>query len=163
MLSHTSVDGKPKMVNIGEKPVTQRFARARAIVALSEDIVRMLEEQGEQELLTAKGAVFQTAILAGIMAAKATDELIPLCHRLPLEHCHIAIALHKRTELHIECTVSTTAKTGVEMEALVGASIAALTVYDMCKSLSHNIIIREIMLLEKYGGKSDVQQDQALD
>src|SRR5690606_5912935 len=101
-----------------------------------------------------KGPVFQTAIIAGIMAAKKTSELIPLCHPLPLDDCKIAIRL-EGTEAIIECSAACHHKTGVEMEALTGASIAALTLYDMCKALSHHIVIGEISLIEKSGGKSD--------
>jgi len=114
-----------------------------------------MQKFAEDDIQTKKGSVFQTAIIAGIMAAKKTGELIPLCHPLGLENCHVSIQVENENELHIECTASITAKTGVEMEALVGASIAALTVYDMCKALSHNIIIKETKLLRKTGGKND--------
>jgi cyclic pyranopterin phosphate synthase len=110
------------------------------------------------DIQTAKGAVFQTAILAGIMAAKKTGDLIPLCHPLGLDNCRITIQVQEPNELLIDCTASITAKTGVEMEALVGASIAALTVYDMCKALSHDIVIKETRLLEKTGGKNDFKR-----
>ena len=116
-----------------------------------------LLEQGE--IRTAKGAVFQTAVIAGVMAAKRTGELIPLCHPLGLEHCGIEISVNPAREIVIDCTATLTAKTGVEMEALTGASIAALTVYDMCKAVSHNIVIREIQLMEKRGGKRDFVRD----
>ncbi|MFA6244223.1 MAG: cyclic pyranopterin monophosphate synthase MoaC, partial [Candidatus Hydrogenedentales bacterium] len=107
------------------------------------------------DLQTKKGPVVQTAILAGIMAAKKTSELIPLCHAIALEDCAITIAFDANGELLIECRVVATHKTGVEMEALTGATVAALTVYDMCKALSHDIVIKETRLLEKHGGKSD--------
>ncbi|MBS1563810.1 MAG: cyclic pyranopterin monophosphate synthase MoaC, partial [Bacteroidetes bacterium] len=109
-------------------------------------------------LHTAKGAVFQTAILAGIMAAKKTGDLIPLCHPLGLDNCRINITFREPDELVIDCTAGISAKTGVEMEALVGASIAALTVYDMCKALSHDIVIKETRLIEKTGGKNDFKR-----
>lgn len=140
------------MVNVAEKVVTKRLARARAIIAVGQDIMRLLE-QGD--IRTAKGAVFQTAIIAGVMAAKRTGELIPLCHPLGLEHCGIDISVNDTGEIVIDCTTTITAKTGVEMEALTGASIAALTVYDMCKAVSHDIVIKEICLMEKRGGKRD--------
>lgn len=144
------------MVDVAEKSISRRLARARAVVVVGEEIVRLLEESGRQEIHTKKGAVFQTAVLAGIMAAKKTGDLIPLCHPLPLEHCGIDIWVNEAREIVIESVASITAKTGVEMEALTGASVAALTVYDMCKAISHDIVIREVRLIEKRGGKSDI-------
>lgn len=155
MLSHLTAENTPQMVNVTEKQATKRIARARAVVAVGEKILRLLDETGGKELHTAKGAVFQTAVIAGIMAAKKTGDLIPLCHPLPLEHCQIEITVSEAREIVIDCTASITAKTGIEMEALTGASVAALTVYDMCKALSHDIVIREVKLMEKRGGKSD--------
>jgi cyclic pyranopterin monophosphate synthase len=152
MFSHLDSNNAPVMVNVAEKSVTKRLARARAIVVVGEEIMQLLE-QGE--IRTAKGAVFQTAVIAGVMAAKRTGELIPLCHPLGLEHCGIEISVNPAREIVIDCTATLTAKTGVEMEALTGASIAALTVYDMCKAVSHDIVIREIKLMEKRGGKRD--------
>ncbi len=150
--SHLDTAGNPTMVNVSEKPITHRMAKARAIVELGEAILAHLQ-QGE--IHTKKGAVFQTAIIAGVIAAKKTGELIPLCHPLGLENCRIEIMPISSTEIAIECTAELHGKTGVEMEALTGATLAALTVYDMCKSLSHAIVIKEIKLLEKRGGKSD--------
>ena len=115
----------------------------------------VLQKFIDNDIQTKKGSVFQTAIIAGIMAAKKTGELIPLCHPLGLDNCHIDIHLNQQGELIIDCTASITAKTGIEMEALVGASIAALTVCDMCKALSHDIVIKETKLMSKTGGKSD--------
>ncbi len=106
------------------------------------------------ELITKKGPVFHTAIIAGVMAAKKTHELIPFCHPLALEDCSIRIRI-KNTRAIIDAEAVITSKTGVEMEALTAASVAALTIYDMCKALSHNIIIEEIKLMEKRGGKKD--------
>lgn len=154
--SHITDDNTPQMVDVAEKSISRRLARARAVVVVGEEIVRLLEESGGQEIHTKKGAVFQTAVLAGIMAAKKTGDLIPLCHPLPLEHCGIDIWVNEAREIVIESVASITAKTGVEMEALTGASVAALTVYDMCKAISHDIVIREVRLIEKRGGKSDV-------
>ncbi|HWZ02165.1 MAG TPA: cyclic pyranopterin monophosphate synthase MoaC, partial [Mucilaginibacter sp.] len=111
------------------------------------------------DLQTKKGSAFQTAIIAGIMAAKKTGDLIPLCHPLGLDNCNISIDVNEQNEIVIDCTASITAKTGVEMEALVGASIAALTVYDMCKAMSHDIIIKETKLLAKTGGKRDFRRE----
>lgn len=154
--SHLDSAGNPTMVNVSAKPITHRLARAQAIVELGAEILAHIQNG---ELHTAKGAVFQTAIIAGVMAAKKAGELIPLCHPLGLEHCHIMIAPISKSEVKIECTAELHGKTGVEMEALTGATLAALTIYDMCKALSHQIIIKEIKLLEKRGGKSDFKQD----
>ncbi len=118
----------------------------------------VLEQLSNGDIQTKKGSVFQIAIIAGIMAAKKTGELIPLCHPLGLDNCQINIQLNDLQEVMIDCTASITAKTGVEMEALVGASIAALTVYDMCKALSHNIVIKETKLMAKTGGKRDFKR-----
>lgn len=143
------------MVDVTEKQSTKRQATARSIVHLPEEVIRAITGD---DIQTSKGSVFQTAILAGIMAAKKTGDLIPLCHPLGLDDCRITIQLSETNELYIECTAAITAKTGVEMEALVGASIAALTVYDMCKAISHDIIIKETMLMEKTGGKNDFRR-----
>ncbi len=140
------------MVDVGAKQVSHRTATARSIVSLPDEVLAHL---AGNELLLKKGPVFQTAIIAGIMAAKKTGELIPLCHPLGMDNCHISISINEQQEVVIDCTASITAKTGVEMEALVGASIAALTVYDMCKALSHDIVIKETKLLSKTGGKRD--------
>jgi cyclic pyranopterin phosphate synthase len=152
--SHIDNKGVATMVNVSEKPVTHRSATARAIVVLPDEVVAKLTNG---DIQTKKGAVFQTAILAGIMGAKRTGELIPLCHPLGLENCKVTIDINDN-ELVIDCTASITAKTGVEMEALVGAAIAALTVYDMCKALSHDIVIKETRLIEKIGGKNDFRR-----
>ena len=150
--THIDIAGNPSMVDVGEKKITKRIAKARSIVVLDEKILEKLQND---EIHTKKGPVFQTAIIAGVMASKRTGELIPLCHPLGLENCQISIVLNENKEVVIECTASLTGKTGVEMEALTGASIAALTIYDMCKAFSHNIIIKETRLIEKTGGKRD--------
>ena len=143
------------MVDVGEKQVSRRTATARSIVSLP---VEVLEQLTNGDIQTKKGSVFQTAVIAGIMAAKKTGDLIPLCHPLGLDNCSINIHLNEEHEVVIDCTATITAKTGVEMEALVGASIAALTVYDMCKALSHDIVIKETKLMEKTGGKRDFKR-----
>lgn len=143
------------MVDVGGKTVTHRKAVAQCIVALPKHVWEALQNDGFN---TKKGSVFQTAIIAGIMAAKKTGELIPLCHPLGLHNCEIDIEATDRQEITIHCTASIDAKTGVEMEALTGASVAALTIYDMCKALSPDIVIREIKLMEKTGGKSDFKK-----
>jgi cyclic pyranopterin monophosphate synthase len=150
--SHINNEGKPVMVDVSAKQVTTRTATARSIVVLPNEV---LKKFAAGDIQTKKGAVFQTAIVAGIMAAKRTGELIPLCHPLGLENCDIHISLNEQQEVLIDCTTTITAKTGVEMEALVGASIAALTIYDMCKAMSHQIVIKETRLLSKTGGKHD--------
>lgn len=140
------------MVDVGAKQETHRTATARSIVSLPPEV---LEKFAEGDIQTKKGPVFQTAIIAGIMAAKKTGDLIPLCHPLGMDNCHIDITLNEQQEVVIDCTASITAKTGIEMEALVGASVAALTIYDMCKALSHDIVVRETKLMKKTGGKRD--------
>lgn len=145
------------MVNVGDKPATRRTAHAVAVVTLPAELAALLREG---DIMTKKGPVFQTAILAGVMGAKQTGGLIPLCHPLALEDCQIEITPSADgREVAIHCRVQTHGKTGVEMEALTGASIAALTLYDMGKAVSHGIIIREIRLLEKTGGKRDYRAE----
>jgi cyclic pyranopterin phosphate synthase len=153
--SHLDEHGRATMVNVTAKAVSHRTATARSIVYLPHEVLNQLVDG---ELQTKKGSVFQIAVIAGIMAAKKTGDLIPLCHPLGLDNCQITIKLNEQKEVVIDCTVSITAKTGVEMEALIGASIAALTIYDMCKALSHDIIIKETKLIEKTGGKRDFKR-----
>lgn len=141
------------MVNVGDKPVTRRTAHAIAVIALPPALAELVRDG---EIQGKKGPIFQTAILAGVMGAKKTSELIPLCHPLPLEDCQIEATVDaEKREVTLHCRVQTQAKTGVEMEALTGATIAALTVYDMAKAVSHGIVIKDIRLLEKTGGKSN--------
>lgn len=155
-LTHINPSGQPGMVDVTAKKISKRTATARSVVQLPEAVLALLTGG---EVHTKKGAVFQTAILAGIMAAKKTGELIPLCHPLGIENCTLDIRVNEHREVVIHCTASIEAKTGVEMEALVGASIAALTIYDMCKAVSHDIVIRETQLVEKTGGKSDFRRE----
>ena len=152
---HLDESGRAAMVNTSEKKSSLRFAAARSLVTFPSLILEKLKEDGMQ---THKGSVLQIAIIAGIMAAKKTGELIPLCHPIGLDNCDIKIDFNQDNDLEIYCTASVTAKTGVEMEAMMGASIAALTVYDMCKSMSHDIVIKEIKLLQKTGGKNDFKR-----
>lgn len=142
------------MVNVSGKKITKRVARARAIVHVGSKILALIKDN---ELVTKKGPVFQTAIIAGVMGAKKTSDLIPFCHPLGLEDCQITINVDKE-KIIIHTTTALTAKTGVEMEALTAASITALTVYDMCKALSHDITIEMIQLIEKTGGKSNFKR-----
>ena len=143
------------MVDVSGKSVTYRTATAQSIVVLPTEVLQHLVDG---ELQSKKGSVFQTAIIAGIMAAKKTGDLIPLCHPLGMDNCKVTIELSSSNEVVIECTASISAKTGIEMEALVGASIAALTVYDMCKAMSHDIVIKETKLIAKTGGKRDFKR-----
>jgi len=141
---------QPTMVDVADKAVTKRTATALAEVRFPAQVAQALRAQG---FSTPKGPVFHTAIIAGTMAAKRTHELIPFCHPLGIESCKLAIEMDNDVA-QIRCTVSVHHKTGVEMEALTGASVAALTIYDMCKALSHDIVIAETRLVEKRGGKS---------
>lgn len=160
MFSHLDAQNRPAMVNVGDKAVTRRTAHAVATVSLPPELAALLHDG---EIATKKGPIFQTAILAGVMGAKKTSDLIPLCHPLPLDDCQIKIEsrlLPDGTgEVAIHCHAQTHAKTGVEMEALTGATIAALTLYDMAKAVSHGIVIRDIRLREKTGGKSHYRAD----
>ncbi len=153
MLTHVDSENRPTMVDVGDKAMTTRTARARASVQFPENVISD-SEMGEA-LRTKKGPVFDTAIIAGVMAVKRTHELIPFCHPIPLENCVISVEWGSPGEVEIECAVRATHKTGVEMEALTGAMIAALTIYDMCKALSHGIEIRDVRLISKTGGKKD--------
>jgi cyclic pyranopterin phosphate synthase len=155
VLSHLNADGQPAIVDVSEKVPTRRTAKASAIVQLPAAVSALFRDG---ELQSKKGPVFQTAILAGIMAAKKTSELIPLCHPIGLEDCRVDIRMNEAGDVEIETLSTVTHKTGVEMEALTAASVAALTIYDMCKGISHDIVIKDVRLLEKRGGKSDYDQ-----
>jgi cyclic pyranopterin phosphate synthase len=151
MLTHVDSANRPTMVDVGDKTVTVRTATARAVVVFPPEA----GVASGEVLRTKKGPVFDTAIIAGVMAAKRTHELIPFCHPIPLEDCKISVEWGGANEVVIECSVRATHKTGVEMEALTGATTAALTIYDMCKALTHGIEIREVALMSKTGGKRD--------
>jgi cyclic pyranopterin phosphate synthase len=148
--SHLDAELRPTMVDVGDKSPTRRTATAEARVRFPAAVAAALRDSG---LRSPKGPVFDTAIVAGVMGAKRTHELIPFCHPLGIENCRITIDLDGDAAV-IRCTVSVHHKTGVEMEALTGASIAALTIYDMCKVLSHDIVIADLRLLAKEGGRS---------
>ena len=141
------------MVDVSAKAVTARQARAECLVTFPAPVAEQLQQSGLQ---TAKGAVVDTAIIAGTMAVKRTHELIPFCHPLPIDGCRFEVEWLDASSLRIRCTVKTVHRTGVEMEALTGATVAALTVYDMCKALSHEMVIGPAKLLAKSGGKRDV-------
>ena len=154
-LTHLDAADRPTMVDVGEKLVTRREAVAEARVLLPRNVVRALLASGHR---TKKGPVFDTAIIAAVQAVKRTPELIPFCHPLPIENCAVEIDQRRGGLVVIHCRVSVHHKTGVEMEALTGATVAALTIYDMCKALSHDIEITSVRLLEKSGGRRDVRK-----
>jgi cyclic pyranopterin monophosphate synthase len=152
--THIDSSGNPAMVDVSGKKITKRVAKAQAIVNVGPEIISQIKNN---ELITKKGPVFQTAIIAGVMGAKNTASLIPFCHPIGLEDCQVKIQM-KGNKIVIDSSAAITSRTGVEMEALMAASIAALTVYDMCKALSHYIVIEEIKLMEKTGGKKDFKR-----
>lgn len=157
-LSHIDKSNQPTMVDVSDKTPSKREAHARTVVEFPPDVAARFSS-GDIE--TAKGPVFATAIVAGVMGAKRTHELIPFCHPLGLSNCKVTIAMDEQQRAVIDCVCKVHHRTGVEMEALTGASIAALTVYDMCKALSHEITIRETRLISKTGGKQDYFRDSA--
>ena len=157
--SHLDSAQRPTMVDVGDKENTQRRALAVATVRFPIDIAERVRAEG---LRGPKGPIIDTAIIAGTMAVKRTHELIPFCHPLPVERCKFEIEFVNATDLVIRCEVGVTHKTGVEMEALTGASVAALTIYDMCKALSHAIVISDLRLADKSGGKRDVRDGESL-
>jgi len=157
-LTHVDRAGRPAMVDVSDKAISAREAIAHCRVGFPATVAAQLRADG---LRSKKGAVIDTAIIAGTMAVKRTHELIPFCHPLPIDGCRFAIDWDGASSLSIECTVKTTHRTGVEMEALTGATVAALTVYDMCKALSHAIVIGPAQLLGKRGGKRDFGRGDA--
>ena len=156
ILTHLDAAGLPAMVDVSAKAVTSRSATAECRVTFTPEVAAQLHASG---LRSAKGGIVDTAIIAGTLAVKRTHELIPFCHPLPIDGCRILIDWKGERALVIVCTVQTTHRTGVEMEALTGATVAALTIYDMCKALSHRIVIGPAKLLAKRGGKQDFGSD----
>jgi cyclic pyranopterin monophosphate synthase len=152
--THLNSKNNPKMVNVSDKAITKRTAIAKASMFLGKEIISHFSND---ELITKKGSVFQTAIIAGIQAVKKTSELIPMCHPLLINGVDIDIEIVDAENIEIFCKVTIEGKTGVEMEALTGANIACLTIYDMCKSISQKMVIKEVKLVEKTGGKSDIK------
>jgi cyclic pyranopterin monophosphate synthase len=148
-LSHFDEHGATRMVDVGDKPVSQRVARASAVVRMSAETLALVRDRK-----LAKGDVLEVARMAGIMAAKRTAELIPLCHPLALDAVTVNFTHPDDASVRIEAEVHCTGKTGVEMEALTAASVAALTIYDMCKSAERGIVIEQVQLEEKSGGRS---------
>jgi len=151
--SHINKKNQPKMVNVGDKKITKRKATAKAIMFLGTEVISHFKNK---ELTTKKGPVFQTAIIAGIQAVKKTSEIIPMCHPLLINGVDIDIEIVDTENIDVFCTVTIEGKTGVEMEALTGASATCLTVYDMCKSISQKMSIKNVQLVKKTGGKSDI-------
>ena len=154
--SHLNKKGNPKMVNVSDKKITKRTAIAKATMFLGDEIISHFTND---ELITKKGPVFQTAIIAGIQGVKKTSELIPMCHPLLINGVAIDINITDAEHIEVLCKVTIEGKTGVEMEALTGANIACLTIYDMCKSISQKMVIKEVKLIEKTGGKSDIKNE----
>ena len=154
-LSHVDDANRPTMVDVGDKAVTERTATARSVVHLPPAVLAALDGD---EIASKKGPVFATAIIAGVMAAKKTHELIPFCHPLGLDNCKVTVSMDGDRAV-IDCRCKVLHKTGVEMEALTGASVAALTIYDMCKGLSHDIVIGDTQLIMKTGGKQDYRRE----
>ena len=154
--SHINKKNQPKMVDVSGKKISKRTAIARGAMFLGTAVISNFKED---ELITKKGPVFQTAIIAGIQAVKKTSEIIPMCHPLLINGVDIEINIVDAEHIEVLCKVTIEGKTGVEMEALTGASATCLTVYDMCKSITQDIIIKELKLLEKTGGKSDIKND----
>lgn len=148
-LTHLDEKGAARMVNVGEKPVTQRIAQAQSVITMQPETLRMIADGRAP-----KGDVFACARIAGIMAAKKTAELIPMCHPIPIESVEISIEAASDTEVRVVSTLGCSHKTGIEMEALTAASVAALTIYDMCKAVDRGMRIDGTMLLYKNGGKS---------
>ncbi|WP_437823524.1 cyclic pyranopterin monophosphate synthase MoaC [Tenacibaculum mesophilum] len=152
--SHINEQNQPKMVNVSDKKITKRTAIAKATMFLGSKIVSHFTNN---ELITKKGPVFQTAIIAGIQAVKKTSDIIPMCHPLLINGVDIDINIVDDEYVVVFCKVTIEGKTGVEMEALTGASATCLTIYDMCKAISQKMVIQEVKLVEKTGGKSDIK------
>ena len=151
--THINDKNQPKMVNVSDKKITKRTAIAKATMFLGAEIISHFKND---DLITKKGPVFQTAIIAGIQAVKKTSNIIPMCHPLLINGVDIDINIVDNENLEVLCKVTIEGKTGVEMEALTGASATCLTIYDMCKAISQKMVIKEVKLLEKTGGKSDI-------
>ncbi len=153
-LTHLNADGEAVMVDVGEKAVTQRTAQARAVLVMRKETLDLIKKSGLK-----KGDALAAARIAGIMGAKKTSELIPLCHNIPIDKVEISFCDNGTDELYISSSAKCTYKTGIEMEALTAVSVAALTVYDMCKAVDRGMVIKEIRLVEKTGGKSDYRNE----
>jgi cyclic pyranopterin phosphate synthase len=157
--THINKKNNPKMVNVSDKKITKRTAIAKATMFLGTEIISHFTNE---ELITKKGSVFQTAIIAGIQGVKKTSELIPMCHPLLINGADIDIKITDSEHIEVLCEVTIEGKTGVEMEALTGANITCLTIYDMCKSINQEMVIKEVKLVEKTGGKSDIKNKNVI-
>ena len=154
MISHLNKKNKPTIVDISSKKITNRMAIAQGIVEFSESTFKIIESSK-----TKKGEIKSIAIIAGILGAKKTSDLIPLCHNIEIENIDIDIEpVRKISSLKVTSSIRSRGKTGVEMEALNAVSVACLTIYDMCKSIDKNIVIKDIRLVKKKGGKSDFKK-----
>ena len=151
-LSHIDEENKPQMVDISAKNKSNRIAHAQSIVIFPKDLADRFKDG---DIKTKKGPVFSTAIIAGVMAAKKTHDLIPFCHPIGMDDCQITIEMDKNGNAKIDCMCKIIHRTGIEMEAMVGASVAALTIYDMLKAVSHEITIESTRLISKSGGKEN--------
>ena len=160
-LTHIDQENNPTMVDISDKTVTTREATAQSIIKLPKIVSDQISDKGELNLK--KGPVFHTAIIAGTMAVKKTSDLIPFCHPLLISSIKIKVNRKSTDELQVLCTVKMEGKTGVEMEALTGATVAALTIYDMCKALSHEMVISSTALINKSGGKRNIKDGKLCD
>jgi len=155
MISHLNKKDKPRIVDVSKKIISERFATAQGVVKFSEKTFKKIEK-----MQTKKGEITSVAIIAGIIGAKKTSELIPLCHNIGIDKVDINIKTNKKEfSLMVSALVKTSGKTGVEMEALTAVSVACLTIYDMCKNLDKSILISKIKLISKSGGKSDYKQN----
>lgn len=154
-LSHLDKDGMPGMVDVSHKSTTSRVAKASGKISIGEEVMSIL---AKDDFNTKKGSIAQIAIIAGTMAVKNTYNTIPLCHQIPISSCKINVHPTENAFL-VDCTVKTNSQTGVEMEALHGVSVAALTIYDMCKALTHDMIISDVVLDKKTGGKMDFERN----
>jgi len=152
--SHINKKNQPKMINVTDKNITKRKATAKATMFLGADVISLFTND---ELFTKKGPVFQTAIVAGVMSVKKTSDIIPMCHPLLINGVDIDINIINNQEIEVLCSVTIEGKTGVEMEALTGATATCLTIYDMCKSISQKMVIKEVKLMQKSGGKSNIK------
>lgn len=152
--THINEKNQPKMVNVSDKKITKRTAIAKATMFLGSEIISHFKNE---DLITKKGPVFQTAIIAGIQAVKKTSDIIPMCHPLLINGVDIDINIINNEDIEVFCKVTIEGKTGVEMEALTGASATCLTIYDMCKAISQKMVIKDVKLIEKTGGESDIK------
>jgi cyclic pyranopterin phosphate synthase len=159
--THIDNNNLPTMVDISDKVTTHREATAISKIYLPDSIASQINKQ--EEIVTKKGAVFHTAIIAGTMAVKNTSQLIPFCHPIPISSIKFNLTIENKNNIIISCKVKTTGQTGVEMEALTGASVCALTIYDMCKAISHEMSINQTYLLSKAGGKRNIKDGKLCD